>query len=461
MIQPPLPGVSLDHAPQDWQILQQRGDGTAAVALGGVYRTEAPEFRIEARVVREADGAPVTAALDWQPAAVLPDRRWELTLDGIPAGGLYRIETRVWRNKAPDNRPMRGDYVHHLGVGDLWVITGQSNSSGTGTGPVVDPPTLGVHQLGNDEVWKLAAHPLEDATRSLHPITVHGVFQAHSAWLSFARRLMAETGHPIGLLPTALGGSPISRWQPGADLYANMQSMIRVAGGAVRGVVWYQGESDCNPGAIPTYSQRFRAFAEGLRQTYGPDLPILTGQLSRYANAEGDTIQNRSWSQIREIQRQLSREIPNVHLIPTIDLPLCDEIHVSAAGNVTLGERFAAAALRAAYGKDAPPPGIHLERTEWVPGPSPTLRLHFAAPRPGWVKVGPVRDFTLEDATGPVELTAVETDDRGWVDLRIGRGPGPNLVAHGHYGCMPSIALRDRDQRSVYAFSIPVPPPGG
>lgn len=459
MIQPPLPGASIELGPQDWQILQQRADGTAAAALSGVYRTTAPEFRVEARIVREADGAPATRALDWQPATLLPQERWEITLDGIPAGGLYRIETRVWRNKAPDNRPMRGDYVHHVGVGDIWVIAGQSNSSGTGTGHVVDPPTLGIHQLGNDEQWKLAAHPLEDATRSRHPITVHGVFQAHSPWLSFARRLHTETGHPIGLIPTALGGSPMARWQPGADLFQNMQAMVRLAGGTIRGIVWYQGESDCSPQGVAAYPERFRAFVEGARREYGPELPILTAQLARFADAEGDSARNRIWSQMREVQRRLAREMPGLDLIPTIDLPLGDEIHVSAPANVLVGERFAAAALRRVYGKDVEPPGIPLTGTEWVAGPSPTLRLHFEPLKAGWVRVGPVRDFSLEDAAGPVELSGVEVDDRGWVDLRIGRGPGPNLVAHCHYGCNPTVSLRDRDQRPVYAFSMAVPAP--
>lgn len=459
MIEPPLPGASISHGPQDWQILQQRGDGTAALALAGVYRASAPEFRVEARIVREADGIPVARALDWRPATLLPDSRWEITLEGIPRGGLYRVETRVWRNRAPDNRPMRGDYIHHLGVGDLWVITGQSNSSGTGTGPAHDPPTLGVHLLGNDERWKLACHPLEDATRTLHPVTVHGVFQAHSPWLAFGRRLQSELGYPIGLIPTALGGSPVARWQPGADLFVNMQHMVRAAGGSVRGVVWYQGESDANPGGCDAYPERFRSFVRGLRSLHGPELPILTAQLARFTDAEGDALRNRSWTRMREIQRVLAAEL-GAPIVPTIDLPLCDEIHVSAAANLLVGERFAQVALRQVAGRDVAAPGIQLQRAEWVMQPSPRLRLHFDPPAAGWVKVGPIRDFTVLDKEGPVELSGVETDDRGRVDLRLGRGPAPGgVTVQVHAGCNPTVSLRDRDQRPIVAFSVEVPFP--
>jgi hypothetical protein len=356
---------------------------------------------------------------------------------------------------------MRGDYVHHLGVGDIWVITGQSNASGTGTGPVEDPPTLGVHLFGNDEQWKLATHPLEDATHSKHPITVHGVFQAHSAWLAFGRRLLAERGYPIGLIPTALGGSPLSRWQPGADLDRNMQEMVRLAVGAVRGIVWYQGESDCAPGPRDDYFARFRKFVEGARRDLGhPDLPVLTAQLGRYANAGGDTERNRSWTILREAQRRAAVEIPHLELIPAIDLPMADEIHVSAVGNVTLGNRFATAALRSVYGRDLPPPGILLEKAEWAAAPSPTVRLRFPKPAAGWVQVGPVQDFTVYDRMGHVELAGIELNDDGWVDLRLGRGPAGGVTIHAHEGCFPPVSLRDRDQRPIAGFTVQLPEPG-
>jgi len=461
VITPPLPGASIEQGPQDWQIFQQDASGTASVTLRGVYRGNPADFRVESRIVREADGSPAAGKLNWTPATLLPEQRWEAVLSGIPAGGLYRLETRIWRTNCPDIRPMRGDYVHHLGVGDVWIIAGQSNSSGTGTGYVEDPPTLGVQLFGNDEAWKLAAHPLEDATRTKHPITVHGVFQAHSPWLSFGRRLLSERGYPIGLIPTALGGSPLARWLPGADLYKNMLEMVRLAGGAARGIVWYQGESDASPASSQDYGARFRKFVEGARADLkSPNLPILTAQLGRFAEAGEDRDRHKSWSVIREAQRQSAVELPHLELIPAIDLPMGDEIHVSAAGNVILGQRFATSALRAVYGRDLPRPGVAFQRAEWVMQPSPTLRLHFDLGTAGWVRVGPLHDFLVEDAMGPVELSAATVDDRGWVDLRLGRGPAPGgVTVHNHYGCLPSVSLRDRDQRPTVAFTVRVPFP--
>lgn len=458
MTDPPLPGASLTRAPQDWQILQQDAHGFALMKLEGIYRNQPRDFRVEARLVRERDGSPVTSALDWTPAALGPERAWSLTLEKIPAGGLYRVETRVWRTNFTDTRPMRGDYVHHLGVGDLWVVAGQSNSSGTGTGPVDDPPTLGVHLFGNDEQWKLACHPLEDATRSRHPITVHGVFQAHSPWIAFGRRLQEELGYPIGLIPTALGGSPLALWQSEAALYQNMREMVRLSGDKVRGIVWYQGESDCNPTASADYGARFQRFVEAVRKDLGAsDLPILTAQLGRYTEGGVDQERHRSWSRIREAQRQSARTLPRLALLPSLDLPLCDDIHLSAAANVTLGHRFATEALRLVHGRELPTAGIHLEKAEWRAGDHPTLRLTFQRPVAGWCRVGPVEDFRLEDEQGQIRLASTTPDDAGWVDLYLERAPVGTVMVHAHYGCFPAAALRDRDQRPVFAFSILAP----
>ncbi len=463
MTEPLLPGASLATGPADWQILQQDPTGVATIALAGRVRVEAPVWRVETRLVRESDGAPVTSGLDWQPVTQEVDGTWQATLREVPAGGLYRLETRVQRSGCPDTRPLRGDYVHHLGVGDIWVIAGQSNASGTGLGYVDDPPELGLHQLGNDEVWKLATHPLEDATRTRHPVTVHGVFQAHAPWLAFARALKESLGHPIGLVPTALGGSPLAMWEPARQgvLYTNLLQMVRLAGGRVRGVVWCQGESDALSGQTGTYLDRFAAFVAALRADLGePELPLLSAQAARYRTPNAAQVAG-AWSAFREVQRQAERVVPGVVTIPTLDLPQSDEVHLSAVANVALGRRFAAAALHHVYRRPVPDPVIHLRRVAWVAAESPTLRLEFDLGPVGWRRAHLIRDFTVTAADGEVAVRSVTPDDRGHVDLILDRVPGESASVHCGWGCDPACDLSDFDQRPLLAFSVPVPPRTG
>ena len=77
---------------------------------------------------------------------------------------------------------------------------------------------------------------------------------------------------------------------------------------------------------------------------------MLTVQLNRvYQPADPDV--DRRWSQVREAQRQVARQVPGIGVVPALDLPLSDQIHTSPAGNMLLGERLAQAALGLVYGQ--------------------------------------------------------------------------------------------------------------
>lgn len=468
-------GVTIDSGPSAWRILQQDATGHADLELSGrwtPYPEEVPDprvHRVEVRLVYEGSGCPVTAGLDWAPARMGPGDSWAMTLRRVPAGGLYRVETRVWRHGQDDERPLRGDYIHCLGVGDVWCIAGQSNASGTGSGIAEDEPELGVHLFGNDERWKLATHPLEDATATLHPVTVTGIYHGHSPWIAFAKALKHELGHPIGLIPAALGGSPLQRWNPEepghADLYENMLDMIAKAGGHVRGIVWYQGESDCNPQDSASYQQRFAAFAGRLRRDLSqPDLPILTAQINRFTTpslslsptGKCDAVADRAWSVIREAQRRLALELPGVSVIPTLDLALSDNIHNAAASQVTLGQRFARVALGKVYARECLAEFAQIARA-YLDGRD--IVAEFTGASAGWTTVAPVTDFSVEDEHGWVPVERVTLGDSGLVRLRLAREPHGPAVLHAAYGADPQLGLRDANRQPIVAFSVALPYP--
>ncbi len=170
---------------------------------------------------------------------------------------------------------------HFIGVGDLWIIAGQSNSAGYGRGPIDDPPTLGVHLLRNNEQWTLAAHPLNESTDTLHPANREAGNPGHAPYVQFGRTLQRALGYPIGLIQTALGGSPLTAWNPAepdpAPLFDNMMHCAHLAGGRVRGILWYQGESDTGTDEMAlSYADRFGAAVRAWRAALeAPQLPAL------------------------------------------------------------------------------------------------------------------------------------------------------------------------------------------
>jgi hypothetical protein len=453
----PILGVRIDAGLQPFQIVQQEERGTGPVTVSGRWGHAEQRGTVQLRVVAEADGAPVCA---WQPARRQAAAGWEHTFDAVPAGGLYRLESRLVVDPNAPEWGVHGDTVHHFGVGDLWIIAGQSNAAGYGRGPVHDPPELGVHLLRNDERWDIAAHPLNDTTGSTHP-NLEAANPGHSPYLCFARELRDALGHPIGLIQTALGGSALPAWNPAetadAPLYHNLIHCASLAGGRVRGMVWYQGESDCNLTAAATYEQRFAGFIDRLRADLrDPQLPVLIAQLNRYTAPLGAD-DHRAWSIVREAQRQAVK-LGHIAVVPTLDLPLSDAIHTSADGNMTLGRRTARAALALVHGRggDARAPEI-VGAVLSPDGGTVDLSVAHVPNRLAFLGPGE-HDFTVEDAGGVVTVRAATTPTRDRVRLELERPAAGEVRVHGGYGANPSCHLRDAEENTPVLgfYGLPV-----
>jgi len=351
-------GVHLENAPADWQILQRSAGGTADIELSGTFEpyegNERSDTVIMARILREDDGSVVR---DWTETAPCGNR-FSLCLRAVPAGGLYRLETgyRSREDVFDFCAVVHGDMRHHVGVGDVYVIAGQSNAAGFGRDAVYDPPQPGIHLLKNSLCWDMASHPMNDSTSTVHPVNLEGPNTGHSPWLSFARTLYRALNVPIGLVQASMGGSALEEWNPGerGQLYSSMMDTLHTLPGGVCGMVWIQGCSDAEEARAPGYFARFGQFVTSLRSDLNrPDFPVLTVQLNRLEptrNDSADAEEEPWWGVIREAQRQAARRDRRVLVVPSCDLPLCDEIHNTAASNMVIGERLARLALFRLYG---------------------------------------------------------------------------------------------------------------
>jgi sialate O-acetylesterase len=126
----------------------------------------------------------------------------------------------------------------------------------------------------------------------------------------------------------------------------------------LKGVLWYQGESDGNPQVVKLYHERMHELIASVRSDLGvADLPFYVTQLGPFATPFPQPLGNvETWNTIREVQRTLPNEIANVAVAPAIDLDLDDGIHIGTLGLKRLGKRFANIALREVYGQATPTP---------------------------------------------------------------------------------------------------------
>lgn len=116
---------------------------------------------------------------------------------------------------------------------------------------------------------------------------------------------------------------------------------------ALKGVIWYQGESNADRAA--QYRTLFPALIQDWRQRWQqPDLPFLFVQLAAYQSDPASPATS-AWAELREAQRYVSRTVPRTAMAVALDLGDVNDIHPLNKRDV--GKRLALAARRLAYGE--------------------------------------------------------------------------------------------------------------
>ena len=442
--------IKIDYGVTDWEILQHK-DGFAEFEVGGSYSVsdvwtsdESAQAEIMLRVYEESTDEPV---IPWI-AAKKGITEWSCKLR-IPCGGLYRLVSVIRFDRTLwVERGVFGSAVHHFGVGDVYVIAGQSNAAGTGRGIFTEMPELEVHTLRNCEKWDLATNPMYDGRGF------------HGPCITFAKRLKSKLNYPIGLVPCAFGGSPLKTWIKNEDgcCYNEMMTTLKNHHISIKGVIWYQGESDTRTvKEAESYLKRFRGFVFNLRKDLkDEELPIITFQLNRLLDdLENKEERDIAYDTIREAQRQAARNIENVYIVPTIDAgKMTDGIHNSKASNIMLGERAAQLILNKIYniGMDFSAPDI--ASAKFISEFDVELDFDNVADCLMTFHVGAHRlPIMIEDDIGKIEIESYSLD-KNKINLHIGRTAVGEARIRCHYGTNPKELIQDiGNQLPVLCFS--------
>ena len=314
------------------------------------------------------------------------DGRWMLKLDPLEAQSAGKLMTV---RSGEENLKIRD-----LLVGEVWYASGQSNMQMTLAAcakklefvreVIAEPKSrlIRTMRIGNpDTEDELDELPGEVAWQLDTPTNRPG--QSAAAYF-YARELHDELEVPVGIIEGSWGGKPIEGFIPreqfekGPSLKPilelsevdELEKLAKIDGGviirntagrpgrifnarvapvapyAVKGFIWYQGESNAGTGEDPrNYREKMRALVEGWRSAWrNEDLPLYFVQLPSFNDSAS------GWVRLREEQR-LSLEIPKTGMAVTIDLRDSD-IHPS--NKVDVGKRLASWALAKDYAKAVP-----------------------------------------------------------------------------------------------------------
>jgi sialate O-acetylesterase len=148
-------------------------------------------------------------------------------------------------------------------------------------------------------------------------------------------------------VPASMGYPPRAPWQSIGGLTSIHNAMIApIAPYGLRGVLWYQGESNTND--ADRYQALLAALMSDWRSKFGAALPFLVVELPNFGAPPTAPVAS-GWATLREAQRRAVANDPHAALAVTIDLGDAREIHPHDKQEV--GRRLARAARHLVYGE--------------------------------------------------------------------------------------------------------------
>ncbi|MBW5481787.1 FG-GAP-like repeat-containing protein [Streptomyces bambusae] len=459
-------GVQLTKAPRDHQLFpRDRVSGNAVVPIAGsVTRTGTTAVRLD--VLR--DGTQVSSS-------------------SVPVGGAGATFSF-----APEIHASLNSYTFRLYAvsgstatlqatwsdivaGDVFVVNGQSNATARKQFPSNpdNPSDTSNSSNGDRSPWvRTFGSSTSDPAAAVQDDTWRTAegdgYQAPGAVGQYALRLGRQVvntyGIPVAVLQGGHEATPIGFFQrndanpAAADTnYGRLLGRAQRAGvqQQVRGIFWYQGESDNNDVAAQTAG--FRSLLDDWKSDY-PGLQHVYAHQIRNGCLDAGGRQQNSYEE-REAQRRYA-DLPGVTVLSTTGLngqgP--DNCHFYYAGGYRdLADRDFVAVARDYYGgsttaSTAPDPArawfSNADRTE----------ITIALRRPSDALVagcGPVTDFLVNGS--PVSVAAVAVRP-GFVHLRLtGPATGATGVSYvGHDGAGPWIT--NSNGMGLLAFyDLPLP----
>lgn len=318
--------------------------------------------------------------------------KWSVRLLPLKAGGPYTLTV---------SSPARTLAYKNVLAGEVWLCSGQSNmefmlkQASTG---LRDIPQAKDEQL---RLYNMKARWHTNATQwdaSVLDSLNHLQYYSDTRWEActpeqaarfsavayyFGQMLRDSLQIPVGLICNAVGGSPTESWIDRNTLEYHFPAILKdwmhndfiqdwVRGRAalnikqsenkfqrhpyepcylfesgilplqqypVRGVIWYQGESNAHN--REAHETLFRLLTESWRKNWNnPAMPFYFVQLS--------SIDRPSWAWFRDSQRRLSEEIANTGMAVSSDWG--DSLDVHPSNKQPIGKRLARWALHKTYG---------------------------------------------------------------------------------------------------------------
>ena len=283
-------------SPLDYQVFQRQTREMGTIVVRGHAEAGVKSVRVS------VNGQSILGQFSrsWSDILPGPGGEFHARLD-VSAGGFYSVEVQARRG----HRVAGSVAIPHVGVGEVFLISGQSNS--TNYGEVLQTTQTRMVTTFSGESWRIA----DDPQPGTQDDSKKGSFVP-----SFGDALYRKYRVPVGVASVGHGSTSVRQWLPAGESIKVMPTMTkyvsRNADGALvsdgtlfdgmmrrmqqlgphgfRAVLWHQGESDSHqPAEHEISAAEYRSMLEHIilsaRKQAGWEMPWFVAQVS-YHNPE-------------------------------------------------------------------------------------------------------------------------------------------------------------------------------
>jgi|GEM_PF-4582369 len=290
-----------------------------------------------------------------QQIQVQSDRTFEGALTAN-AGGWYKLVLTLKKDNASIGRKT----ISKVGIGDVFIIAGQSNSANYAQKRMQAEDDRIVAYNPNSDVWGVANDP--------QPIIEDGTDQAGmevrtrgSTWPAMTNELIKHTNVPIGLYSCGRGASTIDMWQPKylddpaesnnpqsqKMLYRRIRQAIELLKPTgFKAILWHQGDSEPSNVTAQMYVDSLNNIIEQSRIDAGFEVPWLIAKASWGYTMPDDRVEliGNAQEGMADKQRKIFKGADTNQFTQGYRV---DDWHFNSAGQINAGRKWAEAILKA------------------------------------------------------------------------------------------------------------------
>ena len=361
-------------------------------------------------IANAGDVVTVTIGRQKKKAITASNGKWSVVLDPLHTGNPYTLTISTPKKKYVYNNVL---------AGEVWLCSGQSNMAfmvkegaekreqlaKASSKPQIRFFDMKPRWLTNSEEWDVSA--LDSLNRLQYyketkwqECTEQTAANVSAIAYEFGMMLSDSLHVPVGLIINAIGGSACESWidrktlefsypdilyswkendriqpwvreraslnvkqssnklqrHPYEPCYLFEAGIAPLAKYPVKGVIWYQGESNAHN--IEVHEILFPLLVESWRKNWNKELPFYYVQLS--------SLNRPSWTWFRDSQRRMLKDIRCVGMAVSSDCGDSTNVHPTRKKEV--GDRLARLALHDTYGKTLTPSGPQFRSVEFTNG---------------------------------------------------------------------------------------------